>query len=57
MRFKRATKYESWLHLALVGIAGSGKTWLALTTAAALTNGVPIALIDTEHGRASKYAD
>jgi hypothetical protein len=57
MSFKRAVKHESHLRLALAGIAGSGKTYTALTLATALAHGAPIALIDTEHGSASKYAD
>ena len=57
MSFKRAVKRNARLRLALAGIAGSGKTYTALTLATALANGQPIALIDTEHGSASKYAD
>lgn len=55
MTFKRATKFESKLRMAIAGPAGSGKTWTALTLAEAM--GGPIALIDTEHESASKYAD
>ena len=57
MSFKRATKHEAWLRMALAGIAGTGKTWTGLTIATAIAKGGPIALIDTEHGSASKYAD
>ena len=57
MSFKRATKYQSFLHMALAGPAGVGKTWTGLTVGTALANGAPVALIDTEHGSASKYAD
>lgn len=41
--------------IALAGPSGSGKTWDALTLACAL--GERVVLIDTEHGRASLYAD
>lgn len=57
MGFVRATKHESKLRLALAGPAGSGKTWTALTLATALADGQGVALIDTEHHSASKYAD
>jgi hypothetical protein len=57
MTFTRAIKRNAKLRLALAGIAGSGKTYTALTLATALAKGQPIALIDTEHGSASKYAD
>lgn len=59
MPFKKATKYDSFLRLALAGPAGAGKTYTALTLAAYLADaeGKPVALVDTEHGSASKYAD
>lgn len=57
MVFKKAVKYGAKLRLALAGPAGSGKTYTALTLALALANGGTVALIDTEHGSASKYAD
>lgn len=53
--FKRATKTQSRLRLALVGPSGSGKTYTALALAQGLSKS--IALIDTERGSASKYAD
>ncbi len=53
--FKRATKSQIKLRLALIGISGGGKTYSALSIASHL--GKSIALIDTEHGSASKYAD
>ncbi len=53
--FQRATKFRSKLRLALLGVAGSGKTYTALNIAKHL--GSNIAVIDTEHGSASKYAD
>lgn len=54
--FKKATKDATKLRLALAGYSGSGKTWTSLTVATLLDAG-PIAVIDTEHGSASKYAD
>ncbi len=57
MTFKKATKFESKLRMAIAGPAGSGKTWTALLLATALADGGQVAVIDTEHGSASKYAD
>lgn len=56
MAFQKASKKQSKLRLALVGVSGSGKTYSALSIAKALNVG-RIALIDTEHGSASLYAD
>ena len=53
--FKKATKEQSKLRLALSGPSGSGKTYTALELAQYL--GEKVAVIDTEHGSASKYAD
>lgn len=53
--FKKATKEKAKLRLALFGVSGGGKTYSALRMATGL--GEKIALIDTEHGTASKYAD
>lgn len=55
--FKKATKEQSKLRLALIGPAGSGKTYSSLRIASGLVgeNG-KIAVIDTERGSASKYA-
>lgn len=52
--FQKATKKASFLRLALLGPAGSGKTYSALKIAKGL--GEKIALIDTEHGSARLYA-
>jgi hypothetical protein len=57
MPFKTAVKHESKLRLAIAGPSGSGKTYTSLAIATALAQGKPIALVDTEHGSASKYAD
>lgn len=55
LTFTPATKKQARARIALEGPTGSGKTYTALTVAAAL--GDRTALIDTEHGSASKYAD
>lgn len=52
--FKKATKTQSRLRMALYGVSGSGKTYSALAIATGL--GGKIAVIDTERGSASKYA-
>ena len=53
--FKKASKEQCKLRLALFGVSGGGKTYSALRLAKGL--GGKIALIDTEHKSASKYAD
>lgn len=55
LAFTRATKRQAKARIALAGPSGSGKTYTALTVARTL--GGPVAVIDTEHGSASKYAD
>ncbi len=55
MEFKKAAKCESKLRVAISGAAGSGKTYSALQIARGI--GGPVALIDTERGSASLYAD
>ena len=55
MVFKKATKKDSKLRLGLMGPAGSGKTYTALAVAKHF--GGRVAVIDSEHGSASKYAD
>ena len=54
MQFTKATKTNAKLRLVLQGPAGSGKTYSSLRIATALSHRV--ALIDTEHRTASKYA-
>jgi hypothetical protein len=56
LRFRPATKKAAKLRLALIGGSKSGKTYTALRIAQALVPGGRVALIDTEHGTASKYA-
>lgn len=55
MAFVKAVKTGNKLRMALTGPAGSGKTYTALAIATAL--GGRVAVLDTEHGSASKYAD
>jgi energy-coupling factor transporter ATP-binding protein EcfA2 len=55
LAFSKATKKAAKGRVALDGPSGSGKTYTALTMASTL--GDRIAVIDTEHGSASKYAD
>jgi hypothetical protein len=53
--FQRAQKTQARLRLALIGPAGAGKTYTALELAKHL--GGKVAVVDTEHGSAAKYAD
>ncbi|CAM5720630.1 ATP-binding protein [Streptomyces hirsutus] len=53
--FIPATKEQAKARIALTGPTGSGKTYTALVLGTGI--GDRIALIDTEHGSASKYAD
>jgi energy-coupling factor transporter ATP-binding protein EcfA2 len=53
--FTKATKKAAKGRIAIDGPSGSGKTYTALMLAQVL--GDRIAVIDTEHGSASKYAD
>jgi hypothetical protein len=55
--FQRASKAQAKLRLALCGTAGTGKTYSALAIATELVPGGRIAVIDTERGSASLYAD
>lgn len=52
---KKATRTQARSRLALIGPSGAGKTFTALAIATFLKK--PIAVIDTERGSASKYAD
>ncbi len=58
LQFKKAVKYDARGRVALIGPAGSGKSYTMLELARTLAgpNG-KIAAIDTEHGSLSKYAD
>jgi hypothetical protein len=52
--FKKATKDQAKLRLALAGVSGSGKTYTSLLFGTTFGR---VAFIDTEKGSASKYAD
>ena len=55
--FQKATRRQAKARVAIDGPAGSGKTYTALIAAKSLANGSKIAVIDTERGSASLYAD
>lgn len=55
LSFQRASKKSARLRMALIGVAGSGKTYTALSIAQYL--GKKVAVLDTERGSASKYSD
>src|SRR5260370_25964695 len=55
LKFRKAIKHGAKLRLAVCGPSGSGKTYTLLKLATEL--GGPIAVVDTERGSASKYAD
>jgi len=55
--FERAVKRNAKLRFAICGPAGAGKTYSLLELAKNLAGGGKVAVIDTEHGSASKYAD
>lgn len=58
MAFIKATKQQTKLKLAITGPSGSGKTYTALALARGLVGEAGrIAVLDTEHGSASLYAD
>lgn len=57
MAFQKATKKQAKGRMAIDGPSGSGKTFTALRVAKALAPTGKIAVIDTERGSASKYAD
>jgi hypothetical protein len=53
--FQKATKKRARARVGLVGPSGSGKTYTSLRTSKGI--GGRVAVIDTERGSASKYAD
>jgi hypothetical protein len=55
--FKKATKAQAKLRAAIFGPSGAGKTFTSLRVATGLAGAGSIAVIDTERGSASKYAD
>jgi len=54
IKFAKATKKQSRARVALIGPAGSGKTYTSLAIASAL--GARVGVIDTERGSSSKYS-
>lgn len=57
MKFEKASKKKAKLRLAITGLAGGGKTWTSLAIGQHLVDGGKIAVIDTERGSASLYAN
>lgn len=55
--FTKATKQKSKLRLCISGASGSGKTMAALTLADSIKGDGRVAVIDTENGSASLYAN
>lgn len=55
--FRPATRTNVALLIGLAGGTGSGKTFTAMRLAAGIAGDRPFAVIDTEAGRASHYAD
>lgn len=55
IQFTKATRKGQKLRMALYGPSGSGKTYTALLLASHM--GVRVAVLDSEHGSASLYAD
>lgn len=55
--FKPAIRENVSLILALAGGTGSGKTYSAMRLAVGMAKGQRFAVVDTENGRASHYAD
>lgn len=55
--FKQATRQAAYLRIGVQGPSGAGKTLGALALAAGLAEGERFAVIDTENGSASLYAD
>jgi hypothetical protein len=57
MTFKRAVKHNIKLRMSISGVPGGGKSWTMLTILEALAHGAPVAVLDSEHDSALKYAD
>ena len=53
--FKRASRKQAKLRMAITGASGAGKTYSAILLALGL--GGKIAMIDTEHGRGEIYSE
>lgn len=57
MSFQKAVKHQAKLRLALCGLAGTGKSYTAFAIGTNLVPGGKVAVIDTERGSASLYAN
>lgn len=55
--FRKAIRANVSLIIGLAGASGSGKTYTAMRLASGIAAGKRFAVIDTENGRASHYAD
>lgn len=55
--FRPAKRENVSLLIGLAGGTGSGKSWSAMALAQGISGDKPFAVIDTENGRASHYAD
>lgn len=55
--FRPATRENVGLLIGLIGPSGSGKTYSAMRLASGIAGDKPFAVIDTEAGRATHYAD
>lgn len=55
--FRPAVATDRHLLISLAGGSGSGKTYSAMRLATGMSGGKPFAVIDTEAGRATHYAD
>jgi hypothetical protein len=55
LQIKKATRLSKKIKFAIIGTAGSGKTYSALAIAKGL--GEKVLVVDTEHGSASAYAE
>lgn len=55
--FQKATRRQARARVAIDGPSGAGKTYSALIAAKTLASGGKVAVIDTERGSASLYAD
>ncbi len=56
-QFRRAVRENVSLLIGLAGASGSGKTYTAMRLASGIAGDKRFAVIDTENGRASHYAD
>lgn len=55
--FRKAVRQNVNLLIGIAGASGSGKTYSAFRLASGIANGKRFAVVDTENGRASHYAD